>query len=96
MSTSTVTSDAVLLLETVHFAAEKHRNQRRKDPAQTPYINHPIGASLFLYFIVLPSGTDRKSLNSQEVEIRTVLDACGINFFLNIFNNTLQNTDLGV
>lgn len=36
-------SDASLLLETVNFAAEKHRNQRRKDPQGTPYINHPIG-----------------------------------------------------
>ncbi|KAI4830590.1 guanosine-3',5'-bis(diphosphate) 3'-pyrophosphohydrolase MESH1 [Pseudochaenichthys georgianus] len=38
-------SDAVLLLETVNFAAEKHRNQRRKDPEATPYINHPIGVA---------------------------------------------------
>lgn len=38
-------SQAVLLLETVNFAAEKHRNQRRKDIEQTPYINHPIGTN---------------------------------------------------
>jgi guanosine-3',5'-bis(diphosphate) 3'-pyrophosphohydrolase len=30
------------LVRTVHFAAEKHRNQRRKNAEQTPYINHPI------------------------------------------------------
>lgn len=36
-------SDAVILLETVNFAAGKHRNQRRKDTEETPYINHPIG-----------------------------------------------------
>ncbi|KAG8001174.1 Guanosine-3' [Nibea albiflora] len=41
-------SDAVLLLETVHFAAEKHRNQRRKDAEQTPYINHPVGVARIL------------------------------------------------
>ncbi|XP_041812170.1 guanosine-3',5'-bis(diphosphate) 3'-pyrophosphohydrolase MESH1 [Chelmon rostratus] len=41
-------SDAVLLLETVNFAAEKHRNQRRKDTEQTPYINHPIGVARIL------------------------------------------------
>ncbi|XP_075934738.1 guanosine-3',5'-bis(diphosphate) 3'-pyrophosphohydrolase MESH1 [Anarhichas minor] len=41
-------SDAVLLLETVNFAAEKHRNQRRKDPEETPYINHPIGVARIL------------------------------------------------
>lgn len=40
---NTMNSDAVILLETVNFAAEKHRNQRRKDTEQTPYINHPIG-----------------------------------------------------
>jgi len=38
-----MSSSAALLLETVNFAAEKHRNQRRKDPDATPYINHPIG-----------------------------------------------------
>ncbi|XP_075895678.1 guanosine-3',5'-bis(diphosphate) 3'-pyrophosphohydrolase MESH1 [Nelusetta ayraudi] len=41
-------SDAVILLETVNFAAEKHRNQRRKDTEQTPYINHPIGVARIL------------------------------------------------
>ncbi|CAJ1049890.1 guanosine-3'%2C5'-bis(diphosphate) 3'-pyrophosphohydrolase MESH1 [Xyrichtys novacula] len=43
-----MSSDAVLLLETVNFAAEKHRNQRRKDPDKTPYINHPIGVARIL------------------------------------------------
>ncbi|NWH96310.1 MESH1 pyrophosphohydrolase, partial [Aegithalos caudatus] len=30
------------LLEAVDFAARKHKDQRRKDPEGTPYINHPI------------------------------------------------------
>jgi guanosine-3',5'-bis(diphosphate) 3'-pyrophosphohydrolase len=30
------------LTEATMFAAEKHRNQRRKDAQETPYINHPI------------------------------------------------------
>ena len=30
------------LLDAVSFAAEKHRNQKRKDAQGTPYINHPI------------------------------------------------------
>ena len=30
------------LLKAVLFAAEKHENQRRKNSAGTPYINHPI------------------------------------------------------
>lgn len=46
---SRMNSEAVLLLETVHFAAEKHRNQRRKDTEQTPYINHPIGTNVLTF-----------------------------------------------
>lgn len=41
-------SDVALLLETVNFAAEKHQNQRRKNPEATPYINHPIGVAQIL------------------------------------------------
>lgn len=32
-----------LVIKCVNFAAQKHRNQRRKDVDQTPYINHPLG-----------------------------------------------------
>jgi GTP diphosphokinase / guanosine-3',5'-bis(diphosphate) 3'-diphosphatase len=31
-----------LVLSAVQFAAYKHRDQRRKDPAASPYVNHPI------------------------------------------------------
>jgi guanosine-3',5'-bis(diphosphate) 3'-pyrophosphohydrolase len=30
------------ILSAIAFAADKHRNQRRKDAAASPYINHPI------------------------------------------------------
>lgn len=36
-------SEVAQLLEAADFAAHKHREQRRKDPEGTPYINHPIG-----------------------------------------------------
>jgi guanosine-3',5'-bis(diphosphate) 3'-pyrophosphohydrolase len=36
------TDDVGLILRAVAFAAEKHKNQRRKDAEATPYINHPI------------------------------------------------------
>ena len=36
------------LLRTANFAAIKHRDQRRKDAVQTPYINHPIGVATIL------------------------------------------------
>lgn len=36
------------LLKAISFAAEKHRNQRRKDKDASPYINHPIAAASIL------------------------------------------------
>jgi guanosine-3',5'-bis(diphosphate) 3'-pyrophosphohydrolase len=36
------------LLSALDFAAEKHKTQRRKDPAQTPYINHVIEVAAIL------------------------------------------------
>jgi guanosine-3',5'-bis(diphosphate) 3'-pyrophosphohydrolase len=35
-------NDISVLVSAAAFAAEKHRNQRRKDPDASPYINHPI------------------------------------------------------
>jgi len=31
-----------LIIRATAFAADKHRNQRRKDTEASPYINHPI------------------------------------------------------
>ena len=31
-----------LFLKAIHFSADKHRDQRRKDVQHSPYINHPI------------------------------------------------------
>ena len=36
------------LLEALAFAAEKHRDQRRKDAEASPYINHPIAVASVL------------------------------------------------
>jgi len=33
--------DSQLLIDALAFAALKHRDQRRKDPEASPYINHP-------------------------------------------------------
>jgi (p)ppGpp synthase/HD superfamily hydrolase len=32
-----------LFVKATDFAARRHRFQKRKDPTQTPYINHPVG-----------------------------------------------------
>ena len=34
-----------VLLKALHFSAEKHRSQRRKDASASPYINHPIAVA---------------------------------------------------
>lgn len=39
---TTKTPSMGTLIEAVAFAADKHRGQRRKDVAASPYINHPI------------------------------------------------------
>ena len=38
-------TDSQLILRTVHFAAEKHSQQKRKDKDKSPYINHPIAVA---------------------------------------------------
>ncbi len=40
--------DLRLLLKVLGFAADKHRDQRRKDQDASPYINHPIGLANIL------------------------------------------------
>ena len=37
-----------LIVEALQFAARKHRDQRRKDPEASPYINHPIALANIL------------------------------------------------
>ncbi|KZC09867.1 PREDICTED: guanosine-3',5'-bis(diphosphate) 3'-pyrophosphohydrolase MESH1 [Dufourea novaeangliae] len=38
----------MLVMKCVNFAAVKHKDQRRKDTEETPYINHPIGVANIL------------------------------------------------
>jgi len=42
------TDDLGLILRALQFAAHKHRDQRRKDRAASPYINHPIALATVL------------------------------------------------
>ncbi|CAL8127076.1 unnamed protein product [Orchesella dallaii] len=45
---SACNADLADIIYAVDFAARKHKNQRRKDPEKTPYINHPIGVAHIL------------------------------------------------
>jgi guanosine-3',5'-bis(diphosphate) 3'-pyrophosphohydrolase len=38
-------SPTAALLTALRFAADRHRDQRRKDPAASPYLNHPIAVA---------------------------------------------------
>ncbi len=44
----TTLAGSSLLIDAIAFAAEKHRNQRRKDAEASPYINHPIALARVL------------------------------------------------
>jgi GTP diphosphokinase / guanosine-3',5'-bis(diphosphate) 3'-diphosphatase len=41
-------TDYLLVLKAAEFAADKHRDQRRKDARATPYINHPLRGARIL------------------------------------------------
>jgi guanosine-3',5'-bis(diphosphate) 3'-pyrophosphohydrolase len=41
--------DTGILLEALELASLKHRDQRRKDQEQSPYINHPIAVARTLW-----------------------------------------------
>ncbi len=41
-------NDIPLIIKAASFAANKHRNQRRKDADASPYINHPLGLARVL------------------------------------------------
>ena len=41
--------DAGVLLQALELASLKHRDQRRKDREQSPYINHPIAVAAMLW-----------------------------------------------
>ncbi|XP_045613030.1 guanosine-3',5'-bis(diphosphate) 3'-pyrophosphohydrolase MESH1 [Procambarus clarkii] len=47
-SSSPATSPTAAIIKCVNFAAVKHKDQKRKDPERTPYINHPIGVAYLL------------------------------------------------
>ena len=50
----------MIVIRAAHFAAEKHRHQRRKDVEKSPYINHPLAVA---HVLGLEAGvTDRDVL----------------------------------
>jgi guanosine-3',5'-bis(diphosphate) 3'-pyrophosphohydrolase len=58
-------NDLALILRAAHFAADKHRMQRRKDVEASPYINHPLALAYILSSEGLVTDAD-KSLPKEE------------------------------
>lgn len=54
-----------LFMKCVQFSAQKHKDQRRKDDAATPYINHPINVATILAV--------EGSINDEEVLMAALL-----------------------
>jgi len=59
------------LIDAVAFAAQKHRDQRRKDHHSSPYINHPIAFGADVARVV-EEVSDDKSLSSERRKLAQI------------------------
>ena len=73
-----------LILKAAHFAAHKHRNQRRKDEEKTPYINHPISVAKIISEIgniedpeVLAAALLHDTIEDTETTVDELIDNFG-------------------
>ena len=84
-----------LVLQAAAFAAEKHRNQRRKDEEASPYINHPIQ----LAYILVQAGIEdpvvlaAALLHDTIEDTNTTQDELEIVFGYEIANIVAECTD---
>jgi len=56
------------IIKALAFAADKHRNQRRKDVEASPYINHPIGLASVL--------ANEAGVEDERVLVAAILHDC--------------------
>ena len=73
-----------LILKAAHFAAKKHRDQRRKDEDASPYINHPISVAKIISEIgnvenpeVLVAALLHDTLEDTETTVEELIDNFG-------------------
>ena len=73
-----------LILKAAHFAAQKHRDQRRKDNDTSPYINHPISVAKIISEIgnvddpeVLAAALLHDTIEDTKTTIEELLDNFG-------------------
>ena len=73
-----------LILKATHFAAKKHRDQRRKDEDASPYINHPISVAKIISEIgnvedpeVLAAALLHDTIEDTETTVDELIDNFG-------------------
>ena len=73
-----------LILKAAHFAAHKHRDQRRKDKEVSPYINHPISVANIISEIgniedpeVLAAALLHDTIEDTETTVEELIDNFG-------------------
>lgn len=85
-----------LVIKAANFSAVKHRKQRRKDPEETPYINHPIGVASILTEeggITDPVVIQAALLHDTVEDTDTTLDEIEENFGRPVRNIVAEVTD---
>lgn len=84
------------IIACINFCALKHTNQRRKDHASTPYINHPIGVAYILTSegnVTDPDVIMAALLHDTVEDTNTTLDEIGETFGAKIKNIVREVTD---
>ena len=73
-----------LILKAAHFAAQKHRDQRRKNEDASPYINHPISVAKIISEIgnvenpeVLAAALLHDTLEDTETSVEEIIENFG-------------------
>lgn len=89
-------STEAAILAAVHFAADKHRDQRRKGREASPYINHPIAVAEALTTVggVTDLATIQAALLHDTIEdTNTTADELRVTFGDEVANLVLEVTD---
>jgi guanosine-3',5'-bis(diphosphate) 3'-pyrophosphohydrolase len=89
-------SDLALTVKALAFSARKHRDQRRKDPECSPYVNHPID---LLNILVNEAGIEDPEILAAALlhdtieDTKTTLDEVEMEFGLVIAGLVMEVTD---
>lgn len=88
--------DIYRIIDSITFAAGKHRFQTRKDPQQTPYIIHPIGVAnniMTLGKIRDPDIIIGALLHDTVEDTQTTFEEIGQRFGMRVANFVFELTD---